>query len=178
MDDGVFPDAFYNPPFQEHPTCDNNRTSWLRALEYQRDRNYHGVLSSGEEVVSSTSETEGHEVVSSTSETESTTKSSSAFLWWCATQGGSVCANTKGASDPFRNLFYTTNPTLYRREHWITHFASTVAILGDARAIEESITVSYMWRQEPGFTVAFSPGVFRHKRVDRERYGRCESEDG
>ncbi|CAD7952134.1 unnamed protein product [Amoebophrya sp. A120] len=53
---------------------------------------------------------------------------------------------------------------------WIKYFASTVAILGDARAIEESITVSYMWRENPGFTVAFSPGVFRHKRVDRARY--------
>ena len=33
----LFPNAFYNPPFREHPACDNNRTSWLRALEYQRD---------------------------------------------------------------------------------------------------------------------------------------------
>ena len=40
----------------------------------------------------------------------------------------------------------------------------------NARAIEESITVSYMWRVNPGFRVAFSPGIFRHKRVDRDAF--------
>lgn len=90
--------------------------------------------------------------------------------FWCDERSPVLCASTLADQDPFRNIFYTTNPTLYNRQFWIRHFASIVAVLGDARAVEESVTVSYMWRVSPGFTVGFSPGLFRHKRVDRELF--------
>ncbi|CAD7923071.1 unnamed protein product [Amoebophrya sp. A25] len=209
-----FPAEFWNPPFREHGTCDNNRTSWLRALKYQRSsEDENGALYSSAPTSieyaeagtrSSSSSRESGEAVeanshmlrttsdhgpgTSSSTTSSTSKNS--FLEWCdqhimgpleeqptsqqqSGRSGSVCADTR--LDPFRNMFYTTNPTMYRRKDWIRYFASTVAILGDARAVEEAITVSYTWRVDPGFRVAFSPGLFRHKRVDRKPFGECSA---
>eukprot|EP00392_Amoebophrya_sp_AT5.2_P003254 g3259.t1 len=149
-----FPDSYWSPPFLEHPFCDNNRTSWLRALKHQSFGDF--------------GERDDHQDSSPLPAVEGPTKS---HLYWCdAELSANVCHSTLAAKDPFRNLFYTTNPTLYRRKDWIRFFSPTVAILGDARAIEESITVSYQWRENPGFTVAFSPGLFRHKRVDRAKW--------
>jgi hypothetical protein len=88
-------------------------------------------------------------------------------LSWCHPGSALVCSKTEAWSDPFRSLFYTTNPTLYNTQFWLSHFGSYAAVLGDARAIEETITVSHPWRVSPGFTSAFSPGLFRHKRMDR-----------
>ncbi len=88
---------------------------------------------------------------------------------WCSATSALLCSYTLASTDPFRNLFYTTNPTMYGRSFWLQQFGAQAAVLGDARALEESVTVSYSWRQDPGFRVAFSQGLFRHKRVDRLR---------
>ncbi len=117
------------------------RTSWLNALEYQRTN----VVSRRDDVEEYEKRRQPLQWCRSTSKSSSFTTDSEQEE---RRSSSLLCASTLAVNDPFRNLFYTTNPTMYRRKDWIKYFASTVAILGDARAIEESITVSYMCMQE------------------------------
>lgn len=162
-----FPRRFWSPPFEEGGKCDNNRTSWLHALSYQQKQ----TESSQTSIISTTLNPIDDASASSPFQAE-------VSLEWCSEKSSILCSSTLAKADPFRNLFYTTNPMLYRRKEWIKYFSSTAGVLGDARAIEESITVSYMWRENPGFRVGFSQGLFRHKRVDRKAYMDMEEREG
>eukprot|EP00400_MALV-I_sp_L67-5_P000423 gene423-693_t len=86
---------------------------------------------------------------------------------WCYNSSSVTCASSLAEADPFRVLFYTTNPVLYKREKWIQHFGSYAFMLQDIRTLEEVITTSYMWRIKPGFKVGSSMGLFKHNRLDR-----------
>jgi len=164
-----FPYGAWSPPFNEGgKTCDSGRASWYESLDYQVEAREEAVALNGDS---------GSEKNDSSMETKTVEAGARLpLIEWCHENSASICTTTRTDDDPFRNVFYTTNPTLYKRKFWIKHFAAQVAVLGDARAIEESITVSYQWRVSPGYRVAYSPGLFRHKRVDRDTFEELEDD--
>jgi len=149
-----FPDGLWAPPFWDSQgPCDSQRRSWHAALGYQQ-------AAAGEsERLRPRGEggpPEGWD-------------GSPARVWWCSNASSLLCTSTAAHRDPFRSLMYSTNPTLYRTAVWQLHIASYAAVLQDLRAVEESLSASYMWRVQPSFTLALSLGLFRHRRLDRRQ---------
>lgn len=184
-----FPLNAWSPPFNEGgDVCDSGRASWYESLKYQitaveeirKNNSQKEVVDTYEQFIDEHGEQKEihpETKISLLPKTLSASESGTRLpkFDWCNKNSASICTSSRADDDPFRNVFYTTNPTLYRRKFWVEHFAAQVAVLGDARAVEESITVSYQWRVNPGYRVAYSPGLFRHKRVDRDTHLEVDS---
>ncbi|CAE8632384.1 unnamed protein product [Polarella glacialis] len=146
-----FPDGLWARPFWDSlGACDSNRLSWHSTLQYQQRPASE----------SETRRMSGREVAFDNEDSISR-------VWWCSEKSSLLCTSTAAHRDPFRSSMYSTNPMLYRTETWQLHLASYAAVLQDLRAVEESVSSSFMWRVEPSFVMALSLGLFRHRRLDR-----------
>ncbi|CAE8583340.1 unnamed protein product [Polarella glacialis] len=141
-----FPDGLWARPFWDSlGACDSNRLSWHSTLQYQQRPASE----------SETRRLSGREVAFDNEDSISR-------VWWCSEKSSLLCTSTAAHRDQFRSLMYSTNPMLYRTETWQLHLASYAAVLQDLRAVEESVSSSFMWRVEPSFVMALSLGLFRH----------------
>eukprot|EP00928_Gymnodinium_smaydae_P082778 TRINITY_DN66074_c0_g1_i1.p1 TRINITY_DN66074_c0_g1~~TRINITY_DN66074_c0_g1_i1.p1 ORF type:complete len:288 (-),score=52.60 TRINITY_DN66074_c0_g1_i1:141-977(-) len=155
-----FPEGLWQAPFWDsRELCDSRRTSWRSALAFQ-----HDAARAAERA-----RPEGAPGAPPPELPETCGSGDAPCVWWCANDSSLLCASTAAHRDPFRSLMYSTNPMLYRTATWQLHLASHAAILQDLRAVEESVSASYMWRVQPSFTIGLSLGLFRHHRLDRTR---------